>query len=49
MSRTEAISCLPQIVALRGCEEKDGKSKGYKGRTLLQALYQGATFVPRTI
>ena len=24
MSRTEAISCLPQIVTLRGCEESKG-------------------------
>ena len=34
---TEAISCLPQIVTLRGCEEKDARSKGYKGSTLMQA------------
>jgi len=40
MSRTETISCLPQIVTLRGCEEKNGRSKGYKGSTLMQALYQ---------
>ena len=38
MSRTEAISSLPQIVTLRGCEEKNGRSKGYKGNTLMQAL-----------
>jgi len=35
MSRTEAISSLPQIV---GCEEKNGRSKGYKGSTLMQAV-----------
>jgi len=35
MSRTEAISCLPQIITLRSCEEKDGK--GYEGSTLMQA------------
>ena len=34
----EAIPCLPQIVTLRGCEEKNGRSKGYKGSTLMQAL-----------
>jgi len=38
MPRTEAIPCLPQIVTLSGCEEKNGKSKGYKGGTLMQAL-----------
>jgi len=38
MSRTEAITCLPQIVTLHGCEEKYGRSKGYKGSTLMQAL-----------
>jgi len=27
MSRTEAISCVPQIITLRGCEEKNGRSK----------------------
>ena len=31
MSRTEAISCLLQIVTLHGCEKKNGRSKGYKG------------------
>ena len=40
MSRTKAISCLPQIITLRGCEEKNGRSKGYKGSTLMQALQQ---------
>jgi len=39
MSRTEAILCLSQIVILRGCEEKNGRSKGHKGSTLMQALY----------
>ena len=39
MCRTEAISCLLQIVTLRGCEEKDGRLKGYKAGTLMQALY----------
>jgi len=38
MCRTEAIMCLPQIVTLCGCEEKYGRSKGYKGSTLMQAL-----------
>jgi len=38
MFRTEAITCLPQIFTLRGCEEKYGRSKGYKGSTLMQAL-----------
>ena len=38
MSRTEAITCLPQIVTLRSCEEKYGRSKEYKGSTLMQAL-----------
>ena len=38
MSRSEAILCLPQIVTLRGCEEKNGRSKGYKGNTVMQAL-----------
>ena len=38
MSHTEAISSLPQIVTLRGCEEKNGGSKVYKGNTLMQAL-----------
>jgi len=38
MSHTEAITCLPQIITLRGCEEKNGRSKGYKGSTLMQAL-----------
>ena len=38
MSRTEAILCLPQIITLRGCEEKNGRSEGYKGSTLMQAL-----------
>jgi len=37
MSRTEAISCLLQIVTLRSCEEKK-RSKKYKGNTLMQAL-----------
>ena len=31
MSRTEAITCLLQIVTLSGYEEKYGRSKGYKG------------------
>ena len=30
MSRTEAIMCLPQIVTLRGFEEKMGDQKGTK-------------------
>ena len=38
LSCAEAITCLPQIVTLRGCEEKYGRSKGYKGSTLMQAL-----------
>ena len=38
MSRTEAIKCLLQIVTLCGCEEKYGRSKKYKGSTLMQAL-----------
>ena len=38
MSRTEAISHLPQIVTIRGCEEKNGRSNGDKGSTLMQAL-----------
>ena len=38
MSRTEAIPCLLQIVTLRGCEQKNGRSKEYKGKTLMQAL-----------
>ena len=38
MSRTEAIMCLPQIVTLLSFEEKNGRSKGYKGSTMMQAL-----------
>ena len=38
ISRTGTISCLPLIVILRGCEEKNGRSKGYKGSTMMQAL-----------
>jgi len=38
MSCTEAIPCLLQIITLRGCKEKDGRSRGYKGSTLMQAL-----------
>ena len=38
LSRTEAISCLPQILTLCSCEEKNGRLKGYKGSTLMQAL-----------
>jgi len=38
MSRTEAILRLLQIITLRSCEEKTGRSKGYKGNTLMQAL-----------
>jgi len=38
MSRTEAITCLPQIVTLRSCEERMGDQRGYKGSTLMQAL-----------
>jgi len=30
MSRTEAITCLPQIVTLRGCEERMGAQRGTK-------------------
>ena len=30
MSRTEAITCLPQIVTLRGCEERMGDQRGTK-------------------
>jgi len=30
MSRTEAIACLPQIVTLRGCEERIGDQRGTK-------------------
>ena len=37
-SRTEAIPFIPQILTLRSCEEKNGRSKGYKGNTLMQAL-----------
>jgi len=37
ISRTEAIKCLPQIVTLRGCEERMG-TKGYKGSTMMQTL-----------
>ena len=28
MSRTEAITCLPQIITLRGCEERMGDQRG---------------------
>ena len=38
VSHTEAIMCLPQIVTLRGCEEKYGRSKGYKGNIMMQAF-----------
>ena len=32
MSRTEAITCVPQIVTLRGCEKRMGdQGPGYKG------------------
>jgi len=30
MSRTEAITCLPQIVTLRGCEERMGEQRSTK-------------------
>ena len=30
MSHTEAIKCLPQIVILRGCEERMGDQRGTK-------------------
>ena len=30
MSRTEAITCLPQIITLRGCEERMGDQRGTK-------------------
>jgi len=38
MSHTEAITCLPQIITFRGCEERMGGTKGYKGSTMMQAL-----------
>ena len=38
MSHSEAITCLPQIVTLRGCEERMGPQRGYKGSTMMQAL-----------
>jgi len=28
MSHTEAITCLPQIVTLHGCEERMGDQRG---------------------
>jgi len=34
MCRTEAISCLPQIVTLRDCEEKDLISEEIKSLAL---------------
>ena len=37
LSRTEAIMCLLQIATLRGCEERMGGTKGYKGSTMMQA------------
>jgi len=30
MSRTKAITCLPQIVTLRGCEERMGDKRSTK-------------------
>jgi len=30
MSRIEAVACLPQIVTLRGCEERMGDQRGTK-------------------
>ena len=30
MSRTEAITCLPQIINLRSCEERMGDQSGTK-------------------
>ena len=30
MSRTEAITCLPQIVTLHSCEERMGDQRGTK-------------------
>ena len=30
ISRTEAITCPPQIVTLRGCEERTGAQRGVK-------------------
>ena len=39
MSRTETIMFLPQIVTLRGCEERMGDQRGTKlGSTMMQAL-----------
>ena len=38
MSCTEAITCLPQIVTLRGCEEKMGDQRDTKGSSMMQAL-----------
>ena len=37
MSCTEATTCLPQIVTLRGFEEKYGGSKGYKDASTVAA------------
>ena len=37
MSCIEAITCLPQIITLRCCEERMGHTKGYKGSTMMQA------------
>ena len=39
MSRTDAFSCLPQIVTLRGYEERMGDQRD-KGSSLMQALQQ---------
>ena len=30
MSRTEAITCLPQVITLRGYEERMGDQRGTK-------------------
>ena len=38
MSCAEAIMCLLQIVTLRGCEERMGDQRGYKGSTMMEAL-----------
>ena len=41
MSHIEDITCLLQIVTLRGlrgCEEKNGGTKGYRGSNIIQAL-----------
>ena len=42
MSRTEAITCLPQIVTLRSCEERMGDQRSTKESTVAPVVGEKA-------